>query len=206
MNLHDYKVAASEGGSQRNVLPCDWEGLAGFKGDSSSRSEQYVHCCCFRPAAPNSILGPARGLTRKAGDLSALLSDSARPPGKDFHSLWIVTLLFFFGWLWVSVIACKLSLVAACGPLAAVTSLVVERGLEGTWASVVVAHLLPCSMACGLFLDQGSNPRLLHWQAESQPLDHQGDPTHLCYRRVICLCISGFHFLSIVNLSSRSKR
>ena len=43
----------------------------------------------------------------------------------------------FFGWLWVSVIACKLSLVAACGPLAAVTSLVVERGLEGTWASVV---------------------------------------------------------------------
>ena len=26
----------------------------------------------------------------------------------------------------------------------------------------------------GIFLDQGSNPRLLHWQADSLPLSHQG--------------------------------
>jgi len=57
-----------------------------------------------------------------------------------------------------------------------VTSLVVEQGVLGTWASVVgapglwstgsivVAHGLSCSEACGIFLDQESTPCLLHWQ------------------------------------------
>ena len=31
------------------------------------------------------------------------------------------------------------------------------------------------------FLDQGSNPRPLHWQAESQPLHHQGSPYPLLF-------------------------
>ena len=31
-------------------------------------------------------------------------------------------------------------------------------------------------MACGIFPDQGSNPCPLHWQADSQPLRHQGSP------------------------------
>ena len=34
--------------------------------------------------------------------------------------------------------------------------------------------VLSCSRACGIFTDQGSNPCLLHWQAESYPLSHQG--------------------------------
>ena len=42
--------------------------------------------------------------------------------------------------------------------------------------SVVVAHGPSCSVACGIFLDQGSNPCPLHWQADSQPLRHQGSP------------------------------
>ena len=42
--------------------------------------------------------------------------------------------------------------------------------------SVVVAHGPSCSAACGIFPDQGSNPRPLHWQADSQPLRHQGSP------------------------------
>ena len=42
--------------------------------------------------------------------------------------------------------------------------------------SVVVAHGPSCSVACGIFPDQGSNPRPLHWQADSQPLRHQGTP------------------------------
>ena len=42
--------------------------------------------------------------------------------------------------------------------------------------SIVVAHGLSCSTAGGIFLDQGSNPCLLHWQVDSQPLDHQGNP------------------------------
>ena len=42
--------------------------------------------------------------------------------------------------------------------------------------SVVVAHGLSCSATCGIFPDQGSNPCPLHWQADSQPLRHQGSP------------------------------
>ena len=48
--------------------------------------------------------------------------------------------------------------------------------------SVVVAHGPSCSVALGIFPDQGSNPCPLHWQADSQPLRHQGSPTvpHFC--------------------------
>ena len=42
--------------------------------------------------------------------------------------------------------------------------------------SVVVAHGPSCSAACRIFPDQGSNPCPLHWQADSQPLRHQGSP------------------------------
>ena len=47
----------------------------------------------------------------------------------------------------------------------------------GTGISVVVAQGLHCSMACGIFLDQGWNPHPLHWQADSYLLYHQGSPT-----------------------------
>ena len=74
-------------------------------------------------------------------------------------------------------------LAAACGLFTVVASLVAERrfvlivehGLSST-GSVVVAHRLSCSKACGIFPDQGSNPCLLHWQADSIPLSHQGSP------------------------------
>ena len=39
-----------------------------------------------------------------------------------------------------------------------------------------MAHRLSCSSACGIFLDQGSNRCLRHWQADSSPLSHQGSP------------------------------
>ena len=45
--------------------------------------------------------------------------------------------------------------------------------------SVIVAHGPSCSAACGIFPDQGSNPCPLHWQADSQPLHHQGSPSFL---------------------------
>ena len=60
----------------------------------------------------------------------------------------------------------------ALGPQA---SVVVARRLQST-GSVVVAHGLSCSAACGIFPDQGSNPCPLHWQADSEPLHHQGSP------------------------------
>ena len=40
----------------------------------------------------------------------------------------------------------------------------------------IVAHGPSRSAACGTLPDQGSNPCPLHWQADSQPLHHQGSP------------------------------
>ena len=50
-----------------------------------------------------------------------------------------------------------------------------ERRLSscGAWA------LLLCGS--GVFPDQGSNLRLLHWQADSLPLSHQGSPILLIF-------------------------
>ena len=50
--------------------------------------------------------------------------------------------------------------VAVHGLLIEVASLVVEQGLS-------------CSAACEIFLDQGLNPCLLHWQVDFHPLYHQ---------------------------------
>ena len=76
--------------------------------------------------------------------------------------------------------------IAVYGLLIVVASLVAEHGLQarrlrqlqhagsvvvahGLWStgSVFVAHGLSCSMACGIFPDQGSNLCPLHWQADS---------------------------------------
>ena len=68
--------------------------------------------------------------------------------------------------------------------LVVVAPLIVERRLCGTRAlavvvsglqspgSVVVALGLSCSAACGIFLDQGLNLHLLHWQTYSLLLGH----------------------------------
>ena len=62
--------------------------------------------------------------------------------------------------------------------------------------SVVVAHGPSCSAACGIFPDQGLNPCPLHWQADSQPLRHQGSPIYLTFAFKIKLQISVHSFLS----------
>ena len=60
---------------------------------------------------------------------------------------------------------------------------------HGTWAqscgSWAPEHWLHSggaySVARGIFPDQGSNLCLLHWQADSLPLSHQGGPTFLFF-------------------------
>ena len=103
-------------------------------------------------------------------------------------TLWEPLDFFFFliyFWLcWFLVSVQGLSLVAASGGHSSsrCAGLSVSRPLllRGTGSrragSVVVAHGLSCSAACGIFPDQGSNPCPLHWQAGSQPLHHQGSP------------------------------
>ena len=46
-------------------------------------------------------------------------------------------------------------------------SLVAGHELLTAGASLVEEHRLSCPAACGVFLDQGSNPHPLHWQADS---------------------------------------
>ena len=57
--------------------------------------------------------------------------------------------------------------------------------------SVIVAHGPRCSAACGIFPDQGSNPCPPHWQADSQPLRHQGSPPSFLRLNNIPVCSSG---------------
>ena len=55
--------------------------------------------------------------------------------------------------------------------------------------SVIVAHGPSCSAACGILPDQGPNPHPLHWQADSQPLRHQGSPPVIVFiQEQILLC------------------
>ena len=46
----------------------------------------------------------------------------------------------------------------------------------GAQASGVVAYEFSCSVAHRIFLHQGLNLSLLHWQTDSHPLYHQGSP------------------------------
>ena len=66
--------------------------------------------------------------------------------------------------------------VAVCGLLTAISCLCCGAQALGARASVVAVHGLSCSTACGIIPGRGSNPCTLHWQADSQPLHHQGSP------------------------------
>ena len=111
-------------------------------------------------------------------------------PGKSCHFLNIVVFffkfyLFIYLWLcWVLVPVRGLSPVAAsgghsssqCVGLSLSRPLLLRSTGSRCAGSVIVAHGPSCSAACGIFRDQGSNPCPLHWQADSQPLRHQGSP------------------------------
>ena len=51
-------------------------------------------------------------------------------------------------------------------------------------ASIVVTHGVSYARACGIFPDQGSNPRPLHWQMDSLPLSYQGNPANLLFKKI----------------------
>ena len=84
--------------------------------------------------------------------------------------------LFIYFWLcWVFVSVRGLSPVAEggghsslrCAGLSLSRPLLLWSTGSRRAGSVVVAHGLSCSAACGTFPDQGSNPCPLHWQADS---------------------------------------
>ena len=108
---------------------------------------------------------------------------------------YLFTFFFWLCWVFVAVwTSCSCgewgcSLVAARWLLVTVASFAetssgcVDFRSCGSWAlsTGAVAVLRPsCSEACGIFPDQGLNPCLLHCQADSLPLDHQGSPEVIC--------------------------
>ena len=115
-----------------------------------------------------------------------------------FFNLYLFIYLFLLCWIFISVRG--LSLVVAsgghsssrCAGLSLSRPLLLRSTGSNRAGSVIVAHGPSCSAACGIFPDQGSNLCPLHWQADSQPLHHQGSPSW-----VFCFCFSRFFFLSI---------
>ena len=108
----------------------------------------------------------------------------------DFFFFFFYFILFIYLWLcWVFVSVRGLSLAVASGghssSRCAGLSLSRPLSLRSTGSrragSATVAHRPSCSAARGIFPDQGSNPCALHWQADSQPLRHQGSPCKRFY-------------------------
>ena len=79
--------------------------------------------------------------------------------------------LFIFIYLFLAALGlrCCARAFSSCGSRASHCSGFSCGGAQalGARASVVVVHRLSCSLACGIFPDQGSNPCPLHWQADS---------------------------------------
>ena len=98
--------------------------------------------------------------------------------------MYLFIYFIFISWLcWVFVSVVGLPLAAAsgghssrCAGLSPSRPLLLRSTGSRCAGSVVVAHGPSRSAARGILPDQGSNPRPLHWQADSQPLRHQGSP------------------------------
>ena len=95
---------------------------------------------------------------------------------QNFAVFFFLIHLFIYFWLhWVFGTAHGLSLLvesrgySSCGAWASHCGGFSCCGAQalGARASVIVAHGLSCSTACGIFLDQGSNLCPLHWQVDS---------------------------------------
>ena len=100
----------------------------------------------------------------------------------------LILFIYLYFWLcWVFVSVWGPSLVAAsgghsssrCAGLSPSRPLPLRSTGSRRAGSAVVAHGPSCSAARGIFPDQGSNPCPLHWQADSQPLRHQGSPLNI---------------------------
>ena len=109
---------------------------------------------------------------------------------KSFFFKFLLINLFIYGYcVWIFVSVRGLSLVVAsgghsssrCAGLSLSQPLLLRSTGSRRAGSAVVAHGPSRSVACGIFPDQGLNPCPLHWQADSQPLRHQGSPRNHFY-------------------------
>ena len=110
----------------------------------------------------------------------------------SFFFFLIFMYLFIYLWLcWVFVSVRGLSPVAAsrghsssrCASLSLSRRLLLRSTGSRRAGSVIVAQGPSCSAACGIFPDQGLNLCPLHWQADSQPLRHQGSRRAVSFKQ-----------------------
>ena len=129
--------------------------------------------------AERFIAGPCE----ETGD-SCPENGTAQGFSKAFY-LFIYLFIYYLWLCWVFVSVRGLSLVVAsgghsssrCAGLSLLQPLLLRSTGSRRAGSVIVAHGPSCSAAYGIFPDQGSIPCPLHWQADSQPLRHQGSPS-----------------------------
>ena len=92
---------------------------------------------------------------------------------KNFTFIYLFIYLFWLCWVFVSVRGLSLVMASGghsssrCAGLSLSRPLLLRSTGSRHTGSVVVAHGLSCSAACGIFPDQGSNPCPLPWQADS---------------------------------------
>ena len=171
-------------------------------GSSQTRARTRVPCigrqilnhCATREAPHHGNLNsPLERIVKEVNGRIYLIFTRRR--GYLSHTNIDFFFLFFYFWLcWVFVSVRGLSLVTAsggqsssrCAGLLLSWPLLLRSTGSRRAGSVVVAHGPSRSAACGILPDQGSNPCPLHWQAESQPLRHQGSPKD----RLLCWYIS----------------
>ena len=115
-------------------------------------------------------------------------------PVRIFFFLIYVFIYLWLCWVFVSVRGPSLAVASGghsssrCAGLSLSRPLLLRNTGSRRAGSVVVAHGPSCSAACGIFPDQGSNPCPPHWQADSQPLRHQGSPcSDFCRKNILIL-------------------
>ena len=115
--------------------------------------------------------------TPKAG-LGVSFSHSPRRLCLPFKAFYFSPFIYYFSFLSLTVLSlCCCARASHCGGSSGCGAQAVGTGglqcLQHA-GSVVVAHGLSCSAACGIFPDQGSNLFPLQWQVNSHPQYHQG--------------------------------
>ena len=133
---------------------------------------------------PNSPCCPGAQIKLKIGSVFGAISSLSLHPQMR---TWRLLGEEFFFFLVVLGLRCYKWAFSRCGKWGLLSRCVVgasycsgfscwwTKALKGV-GSVVAAHRLTCSMAYVIFLDQGSNPCVLHWQVDYYPLCHERSP------------------------------